>query len=221
MQNYKFSFGDACCGPMGTYITVRAGSPEEAIRRVKVMMDNGPIATEFGPGGLNVTIHWNPAAVMRGHIESEFDPEMWEDPPRFVCVENFSHFEVLDTYTGRRAAMGDGVDTLFGPEFKDENGVYHEAPFKPGIPGFVDFWSDSLNEHEFDTLEAYFPEVAEMEKAAEEANEPIRILATDSKGNPMTFERQLAGEYVQLDGLLRYESYSQLVKAKSHWRETD
>lgn len=216
MKDYKFSFGDACRGPFGAYITLAAKTEEEATAKLKGVMEemvNSYFTNKRFPYDLQ--LHFNHAALRPGHIESVFDHKGWievpigAEAPRFVCIECSSFFEVYDTQSGRRASMGDGVDTLFSEE---------DTAFRPGTPGFVDLWTASLNQDPQETLEAYFPEIFEMEIAAEDAEEPCRVFATRD-GSPMTFERRVDGVYGQLDGDLVYDTYDELVEAKRHWEQ--
>lgn len=71
----------------------------------------------------------------------------------FEVIEYSSFFAVRHIPSGEEHSMGDGVDTLF-----DEDG---EA-LSPGMPGFIETWSDVLNEDEQTTLEAYFPQFLEV-----------------------------------------------------------
>ncbi len=69
----------------------------------------------------------------------------------FLVVEYRSFFAVRHLASGGEHPMGDGVDTLH-----DEN----EQPLSPGSPGFVEKWTQVLNDDLDTTYEAYFPSLA-------------------------------------------------------------
>jgi hypothetical protein len=69
--------------------------------------------------------------------------------PLFAIREYLSHFEVVQTRTGKTHPMGDGVDSLFDAEDK---------PISPGTEGFREKWEKILNANHWETQEAYFPE---------------------------------------------------------------
>lgn len=73
---------------------------------------------------------------------------------RFNAVEYVSGFAVQDTVSGEEHWIGDGVDML-----SDKRG----RMLSPGSKGFLRKLQRSLNESESETLEAYFPEVYEIE----------------------------------------------------------
>lgn len=232
MRTYRFSFGDAAAGPCGLFAEVAAGSPAEARNRVAqamlqlrqktyetpILKGNDDIVSMFffvGVGMNKVTfiLYFTPANLREGYIEGSADPIDYDgDVPRFLCAEHFGNYEVVDTYTGRRAPLGDGFAAITGPE-----GDY----LTPGVPGFVDNWTEELNQwnSELDTLDAYFPDTADAEREACEADEPIRVVFTKD-GKPYTFERRLGGAYVQLDGELKYPSYTSLREAQNELRRS-
>lgn len=212
MRNYRFSFGDASEGPFGAFISVPAGTPEEATKKLKAAMTaanaSGRQLTVTMPGtAFQIQLHFNPKFLLKGFAEGVADPDMYDDPPRFIVFEHFNHFEIMDTYTGQCRPMGDGVDTVVC-----EHPDYSEECLKPGVPGFVQAWEAQLNYPEWETLEAYFPEMAEVEKAANAADEPIRAVATID-GNMVTFQRHPGGEYHQVDGDLKFATWKALSAA--------
>lgn len=78
----------------------------------------------------------------------------------FSVIEYSSFFAVRHNPTTQERPMGDGVDALFDDEFH---------ALSPGDDGFREEWENRLNEDEQDTLEAYFPEIAENESLLETA----------------------------------------------------
>lgn len=68
----------------------------------------------------------------------------------FSVKEYFSFFAVRHNPSGEERCMGDGVDSLFDSEGES---------LKPGTPGFVEAWEDSLNADTTSVMEAYFPEL--------------------------------------------------------------
>lgn len=76
-------------------------------------------------------------------------PECDKLLPQFAVREYSSHFEVVETRTGKTHVMGDGVDALFDAEDK---------PISPGTAGFREKWEKILNANAAETKEAYFPE---------------------------------------------------------------
>ena len=71
----------------------------------------------------------------------------------FTVIEYSSFFAVRHNPTGNEHPMGDGVDTLF-------NEAGHSL--SPGTPGFIETWEAILDTDKEITLEAYFPEHAEV-----------------------------------------------------------
>lgn len=69
---------------------------------------------------------------------------------RFKVIEYFNHYAVRHIPTGEEKPMGDGVDTLMDEECK---------PIPCGTEAFRIAWQEALNETEYETLEAYFPEI--------------------------------------------------------------
>lgn len=70
----------------------------------------------------------------------------------FRVNEHFNGFELEHIHTGRKHWLSDGVDALFDDADKAIN---------PGTTGFCEKWAAFFNENESQTLEAYFPELAD------------------------------------------------------------
>jgi hypothetical protein len=82
-----------------------------------------------------------------------FDAHGRELPPgTFTVVEYSSFFAVRLNATGEEVQMGDGVDSL---SVDDEDDT---VTLSPGTIGFVEFWTETLNESADDTMAAYFPD---------------------------------------------------------------
>ena len=73
---------------------------------------------------------------------------------RFQVIEYLSFFAIRDTLTGDQRPIGDGVDVLTDTD---------NTTILPGTPGFCEQWASALNANEAETLEAYFPERADLE----------------------------------------------------------
>jgi len=69
----------------------------------------------------------------------------------FAVIEHHSFFAVQHIPTGQQHPMGDGVDAL-----SNDDG----ETLIPGTPGFVEAWEAALNANKGETLEAYFPDLA-------------------------------------------------------------
>jgi len=66
---------------------------------------------------------------------------------RFQVVEHSSYYAVVDTATGKEAAMSDGVDVVLTPTGRS---------MSPGTEHFRMTWQRALNENEAETEGAYF-----------------------------------------------------------------
>jgi hypothetical protein len=72
-------------------------------------------------------------------------------PPRmFDVIEYSSFFAVRHVESGEEHPMGDGVDAL---SVKDNGEM---IVLSPGTVGFVEFWTETLNESADETMAAYF-----------------------------------------------------------------
>jgi hypothetical protein len=82
-----------------------------------------------------------------------FDAHGRELPPGvFTVIEYSSFFAVRLNATGEEVPMGDGVDSLI-VEDEDET-----VTLSPGTIGFVETWTETLNESADETMAAYFPD---------------------------------------------------------------
>jgi hypothetical protein len=79
---------------------------------------------------------------------------IYDDPPTVVVIEYSSGFAVRHLATSEERWMSDGVDCLFDNE---------DRALSPGGADFTAEWSAALNNPSGETLEAYFPELVEVE----------------------------------------------------------
>lgn len=79
----------------------------------------------------------------------------------FVVNEYASGFEVEHLASGKTHWLGDGVDVLsYFYDYPDQvKMVAKSITLSPGVFGFVQLWTESLNEDAGTTYEAYFPEL--------------------------------------------------------------
>jgi hypothetical protein len=85
--------------------------------------------------------------------DAVYDTQGREIPPgTFEVIEYSSFFAVRYLKTGEEAHMSDGVDALT-VEDNDET-----ITLLPGTIGFVETWTETLNESVDDTMSAYFPD---------------------------------------------------------------
>ena len=68
-------------------------------------------------------------------------------PHRYKVIEHVSFCAVRDSWTGKEARTGDGVDALF---------TLKGNPMKPGTERFRMMWERLPNENPQETREAYF-----------------------------------------------------------------
>lgn len=72
---------------------------------------------------------------------------MKRGPKRFKVVEYSSYYAVIDLWTGKERAIGDGVDTLFTQTGK---------VIRPGTERFRRLLQRHMNQTADETFEAYF-----------------------------------------------------------------
>lgn len=72
---------------------------------------------------------------------------------RFEVIETFHDFQLIDTVTGRSAGLGDGLDV------EGFIGGFVEV----GDEDFAEEWADDANENTTEYLEAYFPDLYNLE----------------------------------------------------------
>jgi hypothetical protein len=79
----------------------------------------------------------------------------------FVVNEHSSGFEIEHVASGEALWLSDGVDELsYFYNYPDQvKMVAKSVTLSPGVFGFVQLWTESLNEDASTTYEAYFPEL--------------------------------------------------------------
>jgi hypothetical protein len=94
----------------------------------------------------------NPSRSFCAQFAASVDKQRTPQERLFSVIEYSSFFAVRHNPTGEEHPMGDGVDTLFDEDMH---------ALTPGTDGFVETWEESLNSDTQETLEAYFPHLAE------------------------------------------------------------
>lgn len=79
----------------------------------------------------------------------------------FVVNEWSTGFEVEHVASGKTHWLSDGVDVLsYFYDYPDQvKMVAKSITLSPGVFGFVELWTETLNEDASTTYEAYFPEL--------------------------------------------------------------
>jgi hypothetical protein len=96
----------------------------------------------------------------KGPLTPVYNEEGNEIPPdTFTVVEHHSGFELIHNPTGKTHWLSDGVDAIgFDEGYGDDE---EPVTLSPGVLGFVELWTEDMNNSESETLEAYFPELVD------------------------------------------------------------
>jgi len=105
------------------------------------------------------------AILARFHIavqDFDFGPSLGRED-RFEVIEVCNGYQVVDTVTRQQHGLSDGVDVI---EYDNPYGP-HNWTVPAGTAILLSEWQEDMNADQELTLEAYFPEQFEKEKADE------------------------------------------------------